>query len=89
MSELAVYTRSEAGLFAPAKARRHSSCARDDAAGPIFRDLQRLWRVLGLNQRRLSRRFYRPLPLTTRATRLGNCALSDHSGNGSESYPMP
>jgi hypothetical protein len=28
-----------------------------------------VWRVLGLNQRRLSRRFYRPLPLTTRATR--------------------
>jgi hypothetical protein len=27
------------------------------------------WRVLGSNQRRLSRRFYRPLPLTTRATR--------------------
>ncbi len=35
----------------------------------MFWDLQRLWRVLGLNQRRLSRRFYRPLPLTTRATR--------------------
>src|SRR4029077_3744591 len=28
------------------------------------------WRVLGSNQRRLSRRFYRPLPLTTRANRL-------------------
>ncbi len=26
------------------------------------------WQVLGSNQRRLSRRFYRPLPLTTRAT---------------------
>ena len=29
-----------------------------------------MWRVLGSNQRRLSRRFYRPLPLATRATRL-------------------
>jgi hypothetical protein len=27
-----------------------------------------LWQVLGSNQRRLSRRFYRPLPLATRAT---------------------
>src|SRR5882762_5691850 len=35
-----------------------------------------LWRVLGSNQRRLSRRFYRPLPLTTRATRL-DCARQD------------
>ena len=26
------------------------------------------WQVLGSNQRRLSRRFYRPLPLATRAT---------------------
>src|ERR1035438_4011979 len=28
----------------------------------------RVWQVLGSNQRRLSRRFYRPLPLATRAT---------------------
>ena len=27
------------------------------------------WRVLGSNQRRLSRRFYRPFPLAARATR--------------------
>ena len=27
-----------------------------------------VWQVLGSNQRRLSRRFYRPLPLATRAT---------------------
>jgi hypothetical protein len=30
--------------------------------------LSRWWQVLGSNQRRLSRRFYRPLPLATRAT---------------------
>src|SRR6201996_6985585 len=30
--------------------------------------LRRWWQVLGSNQRRLSRRFYRPLPLATRAT---------------------
>src|ERR1019366_1818441 len=35
------------------------------------------WRVLGSNQRRLSRRFYRPLPLTTRATRLAPGSLGD------------
>ena len=29
---------------------------------------RRVWQVLGSNQRRLSRRFYRPLPLATRAT---------------------
>jgi hypothetical protein len=29
---------------------------------------RRWWQVLGSNQRRLSRRFYRPLPLATRAT---------------------
>ena len=29
---------------------------------------ERWWQVLGSNQRRLSRRFYRPLPLATRAT---------------------
>ena len=29
---------------------------------------RRSWQVLGSNQRRLSRRFYRPLPLATRAT---------------------
>ena len=33
--------------------------------------LTRWWQVLGSNQRRLSRRFYRPLPLATRATCLG------------------
>src|SRR5262249_23405492 len=53
------------------------------------------WRVLGSNQRRLSRRFYRPLPLTTRATRLG-CATAGtvargedtrSAGCGSTQYP--
>ena len=39
------------------------------------------WRVLGSNQRRLSRRFYRPLPLTTRATRLGKVRDQDSGGN--------
>jgi hypothetical protein len=34
--------------------------------------LSRLWQVLGSNQRRLSRRFYRPLPLATRATCLAS-----------------
>src|ERR1017187_4727986 len=29
---------------------------------------RRWWQVLGSNQRRLSRRFYRPFPLATRAT---------------------
>src|SRR6266705_5547215 len=29
---------------------------------------RRWWQVLGSNQRRLSRRFYRPLPLAARAT---------------------
>src|ERR1700722_13513650 len=29
---------------------------------------RRWWQVLGSNQRRMSRRFYRPLPLATRAT---------------------
>jgi hypothetical protein len=34
----------------------------------------RVWQVLGSNQRRLSRRFYRPLPLATRAT----CRVPQH-----------
>ena len=37
---------------------------------------RRWWQVLGSNQRRLSRRFYRPFPLATRATcRSPACAL--------------
>src|ERR1017187_4304993 len=36
----------------------------------------RVWQVLGSNQRRLSRRFYRPLPLATRATCLVPQALA-------------
>ena len=40
-----------------------------------------LWRVLGLNQRRLSRRFYRPLPLTTRATRRVTGSLRQRDGS--------
>ena len=36
---------------------------------PLVRGhLRRWWQVLGSNQRRLSRRFYRPLPLAARAT---------------------
>jgi hypothetical protein len=38
------------------------------------------WRVLGSNQRRLSRRFYRPFPLTTRATRLGSHVAGKRRG---------
>src|SRR6266536_3545614 len=42
--------------------------------GPLSRRFAAVrlgWRVLGSNQRRLSRRFYSPFPLTTRATRQG------------------
>jgi uncharacterized protein YajQ (UPF0234 family) len=46
---------------------------RDSSAGQSR--VRSWWRVLGSNQRRLSRRFYRPLPLTTRATRLGTCKV--------------
>ena len=38
---------------------------------------RRWWQVLGSNQRRLSRRFYRPLPLATRAT----CLVPPHRGS--------
>ena len=41
---------------------------------------RRWWQVLGSNQRRLSRRFYRPLPLATRAT----CHAPPHSGGSRE-----
>jgi hypothetical protein len=45
------------------------------------------WRVLGSNQRRLSRRFYRPLPLATRATRLVLLNASPGcSGDGWSAY---
>jgi hypothetical protein len=51
------------------------------------------WQVLGSNQRRLSRRFYRPLPLTTRATRhvpenLGQDTLP-RMGQGARSRVCP
>jgi hypothetical protein len=48
--------------------RRHTAAIRADDEGAEFR---RWWQVLGSNQRRLCRRFYRPLPLATRATCLG------------------
>jgi hypothetical protein len=40
--------------------------------------LSRWWQVLGSNQRRLSRRFYRPLPLATRATCRGPSRQGQH-----------
>src|ERR1039457_6128815 len=46
---------------------------------------RRWWQVLGSNQRRLSRRFYRPLPLATRATCLARPAgtgIQKNSGTG-------
>jgi len=46
------------GMTTIAQPCRHPFRARDETAGPNFWDLQLLWRVLGLNQRRLSRRFY-------------------------------
>jgi hypothetical protein len=67
MSEFAVYSRSEAVLLMIAKARRHAARVGDDAAGPRIWDLQQLWRVLGLNQRRLSRRFYSELRPSARS----------------------
>jgi hypothetical protein len=44
------------------------------------------WQVLGSNQRRLSRRFYRPLPLATRATCL---APSRRTGTVKDSGRAP
>ena len=40
-----------------------------------------VWQVLGSNQRRLSRRFYRPLPLATRAT----CRVRSAGGHRKDS----
>jgi hypothetical protein len=48
--------------------------------------LCRWWQVLGSNQRRLSRRFYRPLPLATRATCL---APSRRTGTVKDSGRAP
>src|SRR6476660_10072938 len=59
---------------------RRPTMARE--SGPSVR-----WRVLGLNQRRLSRRFYRPLPLTTRATR--RVTLKNVTGLGLGGQPRP
>ena len=53
--------RDRRGGFEPSSPRTQRSCPGS------------AWRVLGSNQRRLSRRFYRPFPLTTRATRLAKC----------------
>src|ERR1017187_7446891 len=47
----------------------------------------RWWQVLGSNQRRLSRRFYRPLPLATRAT-CRTPSARDGTLKDSGTYPM-
>ncbi len=57
--------------------------------------LRRWWQVLGSNQRRLSRRFYRPLPLATRATcrasfrRTGTVKDSGRAQLGQHRPPTP
>jgi hypothetical protein len=44
------------------------AAARETGKTQLTGRFRRWWQVLGSNQRRLSRRFYRPLPLATRAT---------------------
>lgn len=46
------------------------------------------WQVLGSNQRRLRRRFYRPLPLSTRATCLGVRDGSQTRLSGFTTHPL-
>jgi hypothetical protein len=84
---------SDMGLH-PAGLRWHFAAVRANLAKARENELQtpksgtcrELWRVLGSNQRRLSRRFYRPLPLTTRATRQG-AAIGTR--NSSRHYRVP
>ena len=45
-----------------------TKAAREPGYTPVTGRFRRWWQVLGSNQRRLSRRFYRPLPLAARAT---------------------
>jgi hypothetical protein len=48
--------------------RDNIKAAREFGYAQAMGGFRRWWQVLGSNQRRLSRRFYRPLPLATRAT---------------------
>ena len=65
--------------------RDNSKAAREPGYAQATGRFRRWWQVLGSNQRRLSRRFYRPLPLATRATCLARPAgtgIQKNSGTG-------
>ena len=66
-----------AATSAPRVAVAVSRTARTAGNSQLAGRFHRWWQVLGSNQRRRSRRFYRPLPLATRAT----CQMPpDHGG---------
>ena len=60
-------TRRRAALQGDTQRDREET-ARIAEASQLAGRFRRWWQVLGSNQRRLSRRFYRPLPLATRET---------------------
>jgi hypothetical protein len=57
---------------------RPEGTAREAEKTQLTGYFRRWWQVLGSNQRRLSRRFYRPLPLATRATCLAPSGQDRH-----------
>ena len=66
---MSVTTATQRLTAARHETRRHNSKKARETGNPqLTGRFRRWWQVLGSNQRRLSRRFYRPLPLATRAT---------------------